>query len=103
MSLAIRPRRLPAPLSDVTDPRVVANVLKLYLETLPEPLLTHRLYDSVLAAATIRDEAETKPKIFTAANRPTLFRRFPVDRPAPSSPFERSSNASTRRRDVPFA
>ena len=29
--------------------------------------------------------------------------RFPVDRPAPSSPFERSSNASTRRRDVPFA
>ena len=60
-----------APLSDVTDPRVVANVLKLYLETLPEPLLTHRLYDSVLAAATIRDEDDAEVE--------DLHRREPSD------------------------
>ena len=49
----------------------MANVLKLYLETLPEPLLTHRLYDSVLAAATIRDEDDAEVE--------DLHRREPSD------------------------
>ena len=81
----------------------MANVLKLYLETLPEPLLTHRLYDSVLAAATIRDEDDAEVEDLHRREPSDAFVSLPVDRPAPSSPFERSSNASTRRRDVPFA
>ena len=39
------------PLKGCADAHTVAGVLKLYLASLPEPLLTFRLYDSLLAVA----------------------------------------------------
>lgn len=33
------------------DPHVFAGVLKSYLRELPEPLLTHKLYDQWMSAA----------------------------------------------------
>lgn len=39
------------PLKGCVDAHAVAGVLKLYLASLPEPLLTYRLYDSLLAVA----------------------------------------------------
>ena len=38
------------PLKNCGDAHTVAGVLKLYLASLPEPLLSYRLYDSLLAA-----------------------------------------------------
>jgi len=43
----------PEPLLDCNDPHVVAGVLKLYLASLPEPLLSFELCKSFLAASVI--------------------------------------------------
>lgn len=36
---------------DYRDPHIISGVLKSYLRELPEPLLTHRLYDDWMTAA----------------------------------------------------
>jgi RhoGAP domain. len=43
---------LTSPLAlEYRDPHVIAGALKLYLRDLPEPLMTHALYDEWMAAA----------------------------------------------------
>ena len=41
------------PLKGCSDAHTVAGVLKMYLASLPEPLLSYRLYDSLLAVAAV--------------------------------------------------
>ena len=80
----------------------MANVLKLYLETLPEPLLTHRLYDSVLAAATVRDE-DGEDADANENRRQTLPRRSSRAIVALRSLLERLDAASRRTLRVTLA
>ena len=41
----------PSTMSEYRDPSIVASVLKSYLRELPEPLMTHTLYDEWMNAA----------------------------------------------------
>lgn len=47
-----------AELIDLSDvhPSIIANVLKLYLRQLPEPLLTFKLYNDFIKVAKVRIE-----------------------------------------------
>ena len=81
----------------------MANVLKLYLETLPEPLLTHRLYDSVLAAATVRDDDGGDDEDANENRRRSLPRRSSRAVVALRSLLERLDAASRRTLRVTLA
>ncbi|KAK3238332.1 hypothetical protein CYMTET_46001 [Cymbomonas tetramitiformis] len=50
-------RGIPGALQGCKDPFVVAGVLKLHLATLPEPLLSFRLYDSFLSVASTHNRS----------------------------------------------
>eukprot|EP01103_Thecamoeba_quadrilineata_P008064 TRINITY_DN17852_c0_g1_i1.p1 TRINITY_DN17852_c0_g1~~TRINITY_DN17852_c0_g1_i1.p1 ORF type:complete len:606 (-),score=137.21 TRINITY_DN17852_c0_g1_i1:59-1876(-) len=45
-------------LAGVDDPHIVGGLLKLYLRELPEPLLTHSLYDSFLRVLDVQNEVQ---------------------------------------------
>lgn len=51
-------RGMPGALQGCKDPFVVAGVLKLHLATLPEPLLSFRLYDSFLSVASTHNRSQ---------------------------------------------
>eukprot|EP00026_Physarum_polycephalum_P004986 Phypoly_transcript_05012.p1 GENE.Phypoly_transcript_05012~~Phypoly_transcript_05012.p1 ORF type:complete len:624 (+),score=137.22 Phypoly_transcript_05012:112-1983(+) len=53
----------PVDFSDVSDPHIVAGLLKMFIREYPEPLLTFELYDCFLAAVAIPDINTKIPKV----------------------------------------
>ena len=52
LKMSFDARCLTSPLAlEIRDPHVIAGALKSYLRDLPEPLMTHALYDEWMAAA----------------------------------------------------
>lgn len=51
------------------DVHVVASVLKAYLRSLPEPLLTYRFYNDFMEASQITNDQHRKAKILNIINQ----------------------------------
>mmetsp|Transcript_26875 Transcript_26875/g.65844 ORF Transcript_26875/g.65844 Transcript_26875/m.65844 type:complete len:131 (+) Transcript_26875:229-621(+) len=64
------------PLKGCSDAHTVGGVLKLYLASLPEPLLSYRLYDSLLAVAAVPAQSRRILALGSLLARPNTFIYF---------------------------
>jgi Rho GTPase-activating protein 17 len=70
MKSAIDANYVTAPVPhEYQDVHVVASVLKAYLRSLPEPLLTYRLYNDFMSVAQITNDQQRKVAILNLINQ----------------------------------